>query len=108
MSKALGQEINDFYNNHFPENSFIDEDEDWIEDYQQEGVGLSLPPNEKFELSAFGVIVDENNDNVRTFSSVFKKWQRSRTIAYILVEIDASKKEEVVADLKRRGYKIKS
>jgi hypothetical protein len=84
MSKALGCEINDFYNNHFPPNHYCDELADtisakFIEDPITKAYKLNLDPTEKYDLDLMGVIVHNDYDDYGDFEVFFKKWKKNCT-----------------------------
>lgn len=112
MTKALGKDINEFYNNHFPEGHYIDdftEDYgDFLEKYLDDQGNLCLPLTEKFELNAFGIIIPEgsNSDNGTSFSSCFKRWLKQQKTATILVEVAVGDKEWAVERLKTLGWRV--
>jgi hypothetical protein len=108
MSKALGRDINDFYNNHFPPNYFLDDNKDWIQDYQDENAILCLPENEKFELDDFGILVPDYDDNKTPikFSTHFKRWLKQKKIVHIIIEVAKEDKADALAALKSQGFKI--
>ena len=103
MTKAFGKDINDFYNNHFPE-GWTHEDYDIdLESFQDCRGVLSLHPAKKYELTEFGCIMPEYEDQGKetTFQATFKKWQKSLTNVSIVLEIPISKVDEVVTTLKQ-------
>ena len=106
MPKALGKDINEFYNNHLPENCYIDDDAGWIEDFNNED-GLCLVPTEKYEINDFGWIFDDNTgENIGKFSTVFKKWLQHQTTVTLAIEVPKEKEEEVRQKLKELGIKV--
>ena len=103
MSKALGKDINEFYNNHFPEGHFI---EGQIIDYwkvQYENGDLALNPTQKYELKYFGYIVPDYDDGSKgvSFESAFKKWQKNQTHVSIVLEVPINRVDEVTVSLKQ-------
>ena len=105
MTKAFGKDINEFYNNHFPEGWFTEgEDVDFqsIEDKQGR---LILSPTEKYELKDFGYLVPEHADQGKemTFESAFKKWQKSKTHTSVLIEIPIDQ-AGLVAELLKMSF----
>ena len=103
MTKALGKDINEFYNNHFPEDWLHEDYEISLESYQDSQGVLTLNPSEKYELNEFGCIAPEYEDQgkVITFQAAFKKWQKSQTHVSIMLEIPNNKVDEVVTTLKQ-------
>jgi glyceraldehyde-3-phosphate dehydrogenase/erythrose-4-phosphate dehydrogenase len=59
-------------------------------------------------LSDFGVIVHDETDDVKRFSTLFKKWQKQRDIATIVIEVETKDKTGVILRLKELGYKVVS
>lgn len=109
MSKALGKDINEFYNNHFPEGHFI---EGQIIDYwkvQYENGDLALNPTQKYELKYFGYIVPDYDDGSKgvSFESAFKKWQKNQTHVSIVLEVPREDIELISETLKMNFPKVK-
>ncbi len=103
MSKALGKDINEFYNNHFPE-GWIHEDCIFpVENFQNQDGVLGLHPAEKYELNEFGYIMPEYEDQSKemTFQAAFKRWQKRQTHTSVILEIPNNKIEEVITTLKQ-------
>jgi hypothetical protein len=103
MSKAFGKDINEFYNNHFPEGCSHEDYEFHLENFQNQDGVLGLHHAEKYELSDFGCIVPEYEDQgkVVPFQSAFKKWQKNQTHISIVLEIPNNKVDEVITTLKQ-------
>lgn len=103
MSKALGKDINEFYNNHFPEGWIHEDCEFPVEDFQNQDGILGLIPSEKYELKEFGDIVPEYEDQGKytTFQAAFKKWQKSLTNVSVVLEIPNNKVDKVITTLKQ-------
>jgi hypothetical protein len=103
MSKALGKDINEFYNNHFPEGWFHEESALDLEPFEDKEGVLTLNPSEKYELNEFGCIVPEYEDQgkVITFQAAFKRWQKSQTHVSVVLEIPNNKVDEVITTLKQ-------
>ena len=102
MSKALGKDINEFYNNHFPEGWFHEDYEFNLEDFQNQDGVLGLIPSEKYELNQFGCILPEWEDQGKgtTFQTAFKKWQKNLTHVSVVLEIPINEVDEVITVLK--------
>lgn len=109
MSKALGKDINEFYNSHFPEGWIHEDCEFPIEDFQNQNGVLGLNPAEKYELNEFGDISSEDEDQGKytTFQAAFKKWQKRQTQASIVLEIPKNQVDEVANTLKRLFPSVK-
>lgn len=106
MSKAIGAEIKDFYDNHFPAGHYHDDTA--IETHGDSGEWL-LEDAKQYDLGQLGVLVDEKNSSeCVSFESGFKKWQRSKTVTTVLVEIPTTSREEAIERIKKLGYKVKS
>jgi hypothetical protein len=110
MPKALGKDIQDFYDNHFPPGyyhddnalKFHDEDKgDWI-----------LEADEKYDLDECGVLVPEASlDGIKQdypipFSTAFRKYMKARTTDTLVIHIPKEKREQVVKALADLGIKV--
>lgn len=104
--KALGKDINEFYNNHFPENSVIDDDADWIENFINDAEGLNLIPTEKYELDDFGWVVNDVSGRETRFTTLFKKWLKKQNTVTLAIQVSRDKEEEVRQKLKEWGLKV--
>lgn len=93
MTKALGSEINDFYNTGFPKDAYTEEMPEWIESFFDENDELALVPIEEYDLSEFGYILD-SSDSVHTFSSVFSKWQKQKGSISFVVSIPKDRADD--------------
>lgn len=105
MSKAFGRDINNFWNTSFPEGYIIEDDADWIEDYTQADL-LNLPEAEKFELSEFGFLLNEDTGAEHSFASAFKRWQKKQTVVTIAIEVKTENREGAILRLKEMGFKV--
>lgn len=110
MSKALGKDINEFYNQHWPEGAYLENYtenyDDWSEQYDDGEGNLCLPENKKFELAEFGDVFDYKDECIGTFQSLFKRWQKQQSYASIVLEVPRERYDEVVAQLKELGLKV--
>lgn len=98
--KAIGAEIIEFYNNHFPDGYYHD-------DYDESIDMDNLNPNQKYELNDLGYIIsDEDPSNERTFSSVFRRWQKKQTHVTLLVSVPREQIEAAKKDIKALGYLV--
>jgi hypothetical protein len=77
MSEALGREINEFYTNYYPPHCYLSEMEDWVLKYIQKDGSLTLPDDGLFDIEDFGIFVNEDTEESKSFSSLFKKWRTS-------------------------------
>ena len=93
MTKAFGVEINEFYNTGFPEDAYTEEMPEWIEPFFDGDNKLALVPTEKYDLSEFGYVID-SSDSVRTFSTVFSRWQKQKGLISLVVSMPENKIDE--------------
>lgn len=101
MSKALGKDINEFYNNHFPEGHFIEGESIDYEDVQDSKGNLILEPTQKYDLKEFGYIVPDHEEGKEvSFESAFKKWFKMQSTASLLIEIPKDKVADFTLFLK--------
>ena len=76
MSKALGKDINEFYNNHLPEYHFMEgKFTDYWNVHDEKGK-LALIPSNDYDLNYFGDLIPYNGDRSKaiSFKSAFEKW----------------------------------
>jgi hypothetical protein len=92
--KALGKDIIEFYDNHFPANHYHDENE--LETHNDDGT-WSLKPEVKYELKDLGLIICESGWPVEsmTFQTAFKKWDNTRSTVTFLLTVPKDKEQEV-------------
>jgi len=93
---ALGSEINEFYNNHFPEGFYCDDMSDTIQCDNSLWLGetkLNLKPTEKYDLDDLGVVVRKSDDVYWDFSEKFLEWQDKQNFVTFVVK--APKKQSV-------------
>ena len=103
--KALGAEIKDFYDNHFPEGYYHD---DGIEMHDGDGRWL-LKDEEKYDLGELGVIVPNDGNypaDAASFESFFRKWKKSRTTVTMVIEVKKEKAEELKKLLEGANVKV--
>jgi hypothetical protein len=103
--KALGRDIKEFYDNHWPVGYYHDENE--LDTHTDDG-SWALDDNTKYELKELGLIIPEGEtmgDPV-TFASVFNRWFKTKTHATILLEVPVADKDSVIAQLKAMGLKV--
>ena len=97
MAKALGSDINDFYNNHFPEDCYCDEMYDTILSlFKEDDSGvykLSLDPTTKYDLDCFGVIIKHDDSECWDFEVLYKKWKKSCEYKSFFFKVKYSDKE---------------
>ena len=87
---ALGADINEFYNNHFPEGYFSDDMSDTIQCDNSLWNGeneLNLNPTTKYNLDDFGVVVRKSDDVYWDFSEKFIEWQDKQNFATLVVKV---------------------
>ncbi len=105
--KALGKEINSFWNdNKFWIDLVYGKDYVFVSDgaeiqlveFLNEDI-LCLEESKKYDLNAFGFFMIGEKEY--TFQTLFKKWQKTCTHKAIVIEIPIEKVEEVTATLKR-------
>jgi hypothetical protein len=75
--KALGKDIRDCWDNHFPENGYIGGDEIYGEYIDPDSGDLTVEDNKVYNLRYFPYIYFEGEDREKeevTFESVFKKY----------------------------------
>ena len=110
MSKAFGRDINEYYNNHFPEDCYLDGYtevyESWDEKYYDNNNNIHLPLDKKFELKEFGYLYDSIDMKLGSFESCFKRWLKKQSTATVVLEVAKDEYEQVVAKLKELGFKI--
>lgn len=101
MSKALGQDINNFYNNYFPEGHFIEGESIDYENVQDNKGNLILDPAQKYELKEFGYIVPDYGEGKEvSFESAFKKWLKTQSTKNLIIEIPKDKVADFTLFLK--------
>jgi hypothetical protein len=114
MTKAFGRDINEYYNNHFPEDRYLEyyteEYEKWLEFHTDDAGDLHLPADQKFELKEFGDIYEQNSNTLDrklgSFESLFKRWLKSQSTTTVVLEVAKDEYEGVVAKLKGLGLKV--
>jgi len=107
--KALGAEIWDFWQNGWPEGYYIDDTE--IEAEDDKGNCL-LDLAAKYDLAEFGVLCPDGTQAERMreaerFSYFFSKWKKAQTKETLVIEVDKSKTEQIKAQLKEMGIKVR-
>lgn len=104
MTKAIGSEIVDFYNNGWPDGYYSDDSELSVTDDGQivredgDSNSGSLPLTDKYDLVRFGWIFSEKGLEARNFSYFFNKWKKAKTTMTLVIEISKDK-EQAVRDL---------
>jgi hypothetical protein len=106
MSKALGRDINEYYNKHLPSNTYVEEYGDLLEEHEDIAGNLVLPANDKFELKEFGDIYDSTDMKLGTFESYFKRWLKQQSTATIVIEVPKVDYGYWVTELRNLGLKI--
>ena len=87
---ALGADINEFYNKHFPEGYYCDDMSDTIQCDNSLWIGeskLDLVPTEKYNLDDFGVVVRKSDDVYWEFSEKFLEWQDKQNFTAFVVKV---------------------
>jgi hypothetical protein len=74
MAKALGKDIKTFYDDHFPEGRYHDDNE--LEFHRDDGTWI-LEDDKMYDLQECGVIVSDDGKEVLSFSALFMKWLKS-------------------------------
>jgi hypothetical protein len=104
MAKALGGEIKEFYENHWPVGYYHEDNALQLHD---EAGAWILEPNVKYNLADLGYLIPEKDagymgGKLLTFQEAFNKWAKQRNVDIIVLRVpkDArSKVEEFVASL---------
>ncbi len=103
--KALGTDINEFFNNHWPgekDEYYYDGAAEWLDSPKYfKNDDLNLEPSEKYELNDFGFFGSNDTNPVRdtanilgdTFEAVFRKWLKTRSVTTFVVEVPNDKTE---------------
>lgn len=107
--KATGKEINDFYNEGWPEGGEHVEYEPsvlrLINDNFDDAKGLlKLPESQKFDLGEFGYI--DLGDTCLKFATHFRRWKKAQTVDYVTIEVKKESKKLVIARLNDMGLKV--
>jgi hypothetical protein len=88
VTKAFGRDINEYYNNHFPEDAYLDDQGDiydeWFDKYDDH----------------------YTNRHLGSFQSQFKRWLKQQSTTTVVLEVAKDEYEEVVAKLKGLGLKV--
>lgn len=91
MTQALGSEINDFYNNHWPGEGFYHNDyADWLDkSFVEDGKSykLDLEPTALFDLDDFGDLVHDELDICNYFEVFFLKWKENSEYFYLNIKL---------------------
>ena len=109
MAKALGADIIDFYDNHWPEGYYHEDNE--IEFHDQKASPVKDPiwvlePDVKYDLDKCGVLVDEKTNDAVEFSYFFNKYLRNKDGKTLVVYVPNANATEVKAMLKKYGCKL--
>jgi hypothetical protein len=107
---ALGAEIMEFYDHHWPSGYFHDDSQ--IEFHEQnpppdalEDIWI-LNPAEKYDLSQCGVLIHEKSQEVFDFSMFFKIWKKSLNSVTLQVVVPKEKEREIRAYLTQNSCKV--
>ena len=110
MAKALGAEIMEFYDHHWPEGYYHDDNQIEFHD-QNPPPGTTddiwiLDSAAKYDLEECGVLVAEEDGEAIAFSAAFNHWKRTRDIAILAVHVPKAQEQEIRDYLKSKGCKV--
>lgn len=102
--KALGRDIKDFWHNHWPTDMYFEEADESLFDESGEP---SLEDNVKYDLSRFGVLLQQANATAGDglFSLHFNRWIKKRDTVTIVVSVPRGKSDAALAAIKALGWK---
>lgn len=93
--KASGQQINLFYNEHFPEGCYSDymeiPDSLWDEEDN-----LNLQMLKEYDLKIMGEIIREDNSESWAFEELFSEWQKNKKEATIQITLQKEYADELM------------
>lgn len=96
---ALGKDINDFYNYHFPDGYYMEDEEIDLESNLNDKDLLNLEESKKYDLSLFGYLVA--NDGKQTkFETLFKEYLKNKTVTSVVIEIPNNQLDVSIKSLK--------
>lgn len=110
--KALGRDIKDFYDDHFPDGFYHEDnaepfhDENCISDGSEPA--WILEDNKMYDLKDCGVLVRECDGEAFSFESFFKKWIKERDTVTMIIDVPKTKLETFRLMLKDFGLKERS
>lgn len=108
-AKTTGIEFKRFYNDpaFWPDGAYHDDDVVIVDGVEHEDLDLDkIPDNAKVVIEC-GVVFFPGGEMV-AFDTYFRRWKKAQTTRTIVVEVDASKLDAVVAAVKAAGGKVVS
>lgn len=99
-NRVSGAVLNEFFNEHFPDEYEIDLDSDGIAAIEADSSGYwRLPPNDLFPVpqldSVLGLCVfDSKGNQSKTFTQLFRAWQKNHKTKTLLIDIPVDKLDE--------------
>lgn len=108
MAKALGKDIKEFYDNHFPEGYYHDDNE---QEFHDDTTGdWLLEDATYYDLDMCGNLVPEGEDardrECVTFSSQFNRWFKTRNAKTFVVIVPNSKIDLFRFAMKDLGIRV--
>ncbi len=106
ITKALGRDIKDFFDNGWPKGFYVDDYT--LSVYEEDGITCALDLNEKYAVNQFGYLFPDGGDTGKeiSFQTAFNKWLASRDFDTITIRVAKADKETITANLKTLGYQI--
>ena len=105
--KALGAQIYDFVENGWPEGYVWDTDDE-TDPYYNDSGECRLGMSQRYDLSGFGWIYREDNqDSTITFSEAFAAWKKRQTTTWLAVECPKTKEADLRDAIHKAGGKVK-
>jgi hypothetical protein len=108
MIKATGQEFLDFYNDssvwwpgYWHEHVSIKVDGTLVEDFED-----VIQPTSMVHVVG-GIIYNDNDDEVMSFETAFRRWKKQQKTKKLLVECDTQIADAVIAAVKAAGGRVK-
>ncbi len=107
--KTTGAEFKRFYNDpsFWPEGAWHDDDVVLVDSIEQDDIDVDkISDTAKVTIDAGVVFMSANDRDGVGFDTYFRRWLKAQTVRKIVVEVDASKLEAVIAAIKAAGGKV--
>jgi len=110
MAKALGAEIMEFYDHHWPQGYYHDDSQIEFHDQNPPPEATDdiwiLEPETKYDLEQCGVLISEKDGEAIDFALAFNRWKRTRDVAILAVHVPKAREQEIRDYLKLQGCKV--
>lgn len=107
--KTTGAEFKRYYNDpvFWPEGAWRDDDVILVDGVEQEDIDVDkIPDAAKVTIEAGVVFKSVSDDEGVNMGTHFRRWLKAQTLRTVLVEVDSTKFEAVVAAIKAAGGRV--